>query len=570
MIRRLATAVPALALGVIAAAALAGTSAATTPAPAPLADVVFSNGGRILKMNADGTDRKVLFGKDRSPKNDELGAMEPDVSPDGESVVFGFKRSGRFEDFIDVWKVGSDGEGARRLLVSKPGNLYGDPAFAPDGRIVVAYVRTGRKFLRSGLISISRDGGSKRKIFEVRSRRRAYRPTVSVMEPAVSPDGKKVLYLLNEGATGVYFDEGFENTLVVRDLASGRSHRIAGDAYDASWSPDGKKIAYSVQAQSDPEICWWETGCSFLSSVAVIRADGSGRRFLTGRDLDERSPDWSEDGRIVFQSARNLPGVGEAYEIYSIRPDGRCLTMLTNGSPASVNPVWSETPGESSTAPASCGASPPESGSELKLPPRLEGFGGLWLGREGAGRLLTGLLGGGDESVPLYHDCSRESSSRCGPPLGLVNFDICMYRGAIAGALSEGRIVRRQRGIPIFRSDGSELGPFVLLFSGRSGSYFFGGSGKGARLGEDEVDQLRRFDQDAPDGDLAPASFPGFDLRLMEKVKATFGSAGTVARTAKRLGRSPSFVRRNLRASKKLEKFGEYGSVDRPAPNGKS
>jgi Tol biopolymer transport system component len=541
-------------------------SGATARAEDP-ARIVYSNGGRILTMKSDGTARAVIFGKNRSPLNDELGASEPDVSPDGNTVVFGFKREARFEDQIDIWRVGSDGKGARRLLVSKRGELYGDPAFAPDGRIVVAFFKAGPRFTRTGLISIAPDGSGRKKIFETRTRKRAFRSVPLVMEPAVSPDGRKVLYLLNEGIGGIEFDEGFENDVMVRDLTSGKTRRIARDGYDASWSPDGKKIVYSVQADGDPEICWWESGCSFRSSIAVMRADGTGRHFLAGRTLDARSPDWSRDGRIVFQSARNVPDVGEANEIYSVRPDGGCLTMLTNGSPASITPAWSDAGEGADTAPAACGASPPDTGVELKLPPRLGETSGYWLGTRAGNRLLTGLTRTKPATLALYLDCSREKRTDCSPPIGTVTLDICLYRGEIAEALAEGRIVRKQRGVPVFRDDGSELGPVVTLFAGRAGMFLFGTSGRGAGLGTREVDQLRRFDEEAASGNLPAVRFPSYDLRLMEKVKAAYRGAGSVAGAAKRLGRGPAFIRRSLRASRKLARFGEYGKVNCP-PNG--
>ena len=545
----------------------APSAAALEPVP-DRADVIFSNGGRILSMKSDGTGRTVIFGKDRSPKNDELGAIEPDVSPDGRTVVFGFRRTGRFDEFIDVWRVGVDGKGARKLLASKRAVMYGDPAFGPDGRIVVAYFKPGARFTRTGLVSVGPDGGDMRRIFELKRRRRPYRSTVTVMEPAVSPDGRKVLYLLNDGAGGVYSDAGFENRVMIRDLASGRARRVAADGYGASWSPDGERIAYAVQTDGDPDFCWWETACYFPSSIAVMRADGSGRRFLTGKRLDERSPDWSRDGRIVFQSARNVPDLGEAYEIYSIRPNGSCLTMLTNGSPASVSPVWSESGGETTTAPSKCGAPPPETGTEVRVPQGVGDLGTHWLGNRAGTRLLTGVWSDGADTLFLYGDCARQKRSRCDPPLGLLTFDVCSYRGYLAEVLAEVRLVRTQRGVPIFRSGGSEFGPIVLLLAGRTVTYFFGGSGGGKRLGTKEVNQLRRFDQAEPGGDLGPVLFPGQDLRVMKKVKAARRAAGTVAGAAERLGRSRSFVRRNLRAARKLARLGEYGSVEcPPRPN---
>ena len=68
-------------------------------------------------MDADGSDREVLFGKDRLPDNRGFGAIEPAVSPDGQKIVFGFRREAGYEALIDIWIMNSDGSGARKLLV---------------------------------------------------------------------------------------------------------------------------------------------------------------------------------------------------------------------------------------------------------------------------------------------------------------------------------------------------------------------------------------------------------------------------------------------------------------------
>lgn len=560
----------AVAITVVLMACLApGTSAESPPAPEQ-AEIVFSNGGRIVKMNADGTGREVIVGKYRHPRTDGRGKTEPDVSPDGTKIVYGSRHRTSAGEATDLWSVNVDGSGSRHLYQSNYGLYVGDPSFGPDGRAVIGFVRPGKRILKTGLLSIDVEGRASRVVLEVKQKRRPYGSLRTIMEPSVSPDGKKILYLVSPGYSPGYFDEGFENSLMVLDVASGRSRKLAERAYDAAWSPDGRRIVFSEQTEDDDHlVCGWDTDCEFGSRLAVIDSNGGGKRYLTGStSLDERNPDWSRDGRIVFQSVRNLPGNAEAYEIYSVRPDGSCLTMLTNGSPASVQPAWSD-PGEvSTTKPMACGAAPPESGVELWLPPASKKTTRrFWLGDRPGDRLLSGIDVMNRGLLALYFDCARETPEECDRPLGLISDDICVYRGSLAKTVLSDRPIRTQRGLPIFRSTGAEVGTFVVAFTGGSVVYFFGGTGKGSRLGTIEVDQLRRYGEEVVEGDLPPAEFPAGDLRTIEKVAEAYETTGDVARTARRLGRSVPFVRVNLRASRRLGQFGEYGSVRCPSRN---
>jgi Tol biopolymer transport system component len=72
--------------------------------------------------------------------------------------------------------------------------------------------------------------------------------------------------------------------------------------------------------------------------VYVMNADGSGQTNLTNNAADDEWPSWSPDGRkIAFTSDRNL---GNA-EIYVMNADGSNPTNLTNNVGVDVEPAWS-------------------------------------------------------------------------------------------------------------------------------------------------------------------------------------------------------------------------------------
>ena len=142
---------------------------------------------------------------------------------------------------------------------------------------------------------------------------------------AWSPDGRRAV----SGAAG----------LEVIDMASGeRKILVRGiEASTASWSPDGKRIAFR-------RIEWGGAG----SDVMIVGADGSGQRIVSNRsirnlfprtDLSFRYPTWSPDGTRVMAIA-NSRGYGDhgppffevRGELYLFTADGKETSLRIEGS----------------------------------------------------------------------------------------------------------------------------------------------------------------------------------------------------------------------------------------------
>lgn len=100
-----------------------------------------------------------------------------------------------------------------------------------------------------------------------------------------------------------------------RTLANGQDINNSGSPL--RWSPDGKKLAFTMQTGGRP------------ARIYVVNADGSGLRRLTGPKYeDDRNPAWSPDGQKLAYDAR-----GDGWnEIYIVNADGSDERRLTAGS----------------------------------------------------------------------------------------------------------------------------------------------------------------------------------------------------------------------------------------------
>jgi len=115
-------------------------------------------------------------------------------------------------------------------------------------------------------------------------------------------------------------------------------------ASEPTWSPDGKRIAFSAPswANSPDDYANW--------SIFIINVDGTHLRQLTRADEDDMNPDWSPDGRwIVFERA-HLPNSDDPNQdipprskVMTKRPNGtglhRIATVITG--PRCACPAWS-------------------------------------------------------------------------------------------------------------------------------------------------------------------------------------------------------------------------------------
>src|SRR5665213_721338 len=95
----------------------------------------------------------------------------------------------------------------------------------------------------------------------------AFRAAVSVREPKISPDGKRIVYVRGAGD----FKADVERTeLVLVEVANGARRVLTQDRDDVSgpaWSPDGTRIAFLAAPAKDE-----------APEIYVLALDGGARR----------------------------------------------------------------------------------------------------------------------------------------------------------------------------------------------------------------------------------------------------------------------------------------------------
>ena len=550
-----------------AASALAGATAASAqlppaggePSSAPAkARVAFVADRSVYTITADGSARRRLTdpaeGRDAGPA----------WSPDGGLIAFTrYTEEGEDEGPSSVRIVGADGSGERALTSTLPGDTHqSNPAWSPDGRrIVFVQDHITRKRAVTSLVTSGPGGEDPRVIHrETTVFGDDDSPLVFLESPSWAPGGDRILYTRSTYGGG---EDSFRPALHVVPAAGGQPQLLARDADHGSWSPDGSRLAYAEQRERDGKPCQLE--CIGVGDIAVMNADGSGRTRLTRSPADDAAPSWSADGgRIVFHSDRNALLEGEdeeaPEELYAIRPDGSCLTWLTNGTAHSTEPAW-EPSAALSSDPGACGPTPREPlvETDTRRVEAVKRFPVWWLGRVAPnGLLLTDVGVTRNVVVMHYGDCGRFDPAECGRSFANVTTkDLCAGRSRLltsAGVRGNPTSIFRVALLSVNR-DPDGYG-YSDLYSGRS--RIVGDTPSGRPLPTGLLDGLRRVgdESSAPGAPMPSARLPVRYWRTLTSVTAAYRRLGSVTAVARKLKISRGEVIRRRAAAKRLAELG--------------
>jgi TolB protein len=246
-----------------------------------------------------------IFAGSASASEEKVGvlAQHPSLSPSGQELVFDADFDGRSR----LWIAGLDGSRLRKISsLGNPEALVTDlePAWSPDGR-KIAYT--------------SMDGAA-RDIWVVQADG-AYpvRLTANGAEnghPAWSPDGRKIVFESDKDGTRDIWIMNADGTQQVKVLSS------SGVDNGPKFSPAGDQIVFAR----------WRDDATTLM---IVNVNGTGLRALTTGNSHDWEPSWGSRG-ILFSSNRGP--TSDRQKIWMVQPDGSNLHKV--GDMDGHDPIW--------------------------------------------------------------------------------------------------------------------------------------------------------------------------------------------------------------------------------------
>jgi hypothetical protein len=151
------------------------------------------------------------------------------------------------------------------------------------------------------------------------------------VSPALSPDGKQMLFLSSRGLFSIdlYLSDVETGKVTRRVIATATSPHWSSLQFIASagdWSADGQHFVFAAVTDATPELAFLDV------------ASGKVEREIKFPKLGEIfSPSWSPDGRSIAFSA-NVGGLTDLY-LYDLKTS--TLKQLTSDAYADLQPAWS-------------------------------------------------------------------------------------------------------------------------------------------------------------------------------------------------------------------------------------
>ena len=219
-----------------------------------------------------------------------------------------------------IFITSAKGSGEHQITTPPPATLDDEPDWAPDGKHLVFTRCTNCLSDREShqLFLVASDGTGLTPLSPDLPAKGGVVPGFD-NKGAFSPDGTLIAFTYEHGEASNQIQ--FSDIWVMNTDGSSRRQvthlpEYAGDAGGVAWSPNGKRLVYSLTNAK-------------RRALFTVNVDGTNGHRLTPWSLGANgTPDWAPTNRIVFRAVvDDESGVGN---FFSVRADGTGLHRITH------------------------------------------------------------------------------------------------------------------------------------------------------------------------------------------------------------------------------------------------
>jgi tricorn protease len=208
----------------------------------------------------------------------------------------------------DIWTADENGQAVQRVTVNRARDVYG--RFSPDGKwIAFSSERNGNL----DVFVIPSEGGA------------ALQLTSHSSDDVVlgwAPDSRAIVFSSNRG-------EDFMPQLYLVSTEGGMPWKAGTDmGVQASYSPDGKRLAYNPKAQ-----VYWRKYYRGAYQSDIVVMDVAAKNFTQLTDFNglDSWPMWGHDGFVYFVSDRDGNGLTNVWRVSESGGTAERLTSFKSG-----------------------------------------------------------------------------------------------------------------------------------------------------------------------------------------------------------------------------------------------